>query len=253
MTTCFDLDVTSLAPINGGQIVNEASSLVETELSRIVTQYREAERLKAYARACLTEVASVASIICDMPRHFDLNTAAGEQLTFIGERMGFPRCHCVCAQRKVFGWSDCPPDPRYIIGGFCDDVTFIDCVNAGVDDVCLVDDEVYRGFLKARRYDMLGLYDLDSMQSALGLVWGADAWVVTSSGGAVTVAPGRDLTAEEDRQIQIVARVLPIPPGITLNIHRGALPIFGFGEGWGGFCDGSVLLCAETIDPYTCS
>lgn len=253
MTTCFDLDATSLAPINSGEVVNPLLALIDREMARIVTQYREASRLKSYAQACLTEVANCAAVICDMPRHFDLETAVGEQLTFIGERMGFPRCHCVCARRRVFGWADCPPDPRYVVGGFCEDVTFIDCVNAGVDEVCLSDDGVYRAFLKARRYDILGLFDLESLSQSLKHVWGADAWVAGMKNGAVVIAPGRTLSDEEERQIQIVARVLPVAPGVAIQIHRGPAPIFGFGDGWGGFCDGSTLLCPETIDPHLCS
>lgn len=253
MTTCFDLDVSSLDAINGVGAINEASAIIETEIARFTTQYREATRLLGYARACLTQVAHAAAVICDIPRHFDLDTAVGEQLTFIGERMGFPRCHCVCAQRRVFGWSDCPPDPRYVIGGFCDDVTFIDCANAGGDEVCLVDDEVYRRFLKARCYDILGLFDIESLTQAARLIWGDAAWVVDSGLGSVTVATGRVLSLEEERQLQIAARVLPIPLGINLKLHRGGSNIFGFGVGWGGFCDGSVWLCPETVDPYACA
>jgi hypothetical protein len=77
---------------------------------------------------------------------------------------------------------------------------------------------------------------------------------------------------------------MPLAPGIKLLIHFGTLDIFGFGDGWGGFCEqatgetfllgtsggdlvvddlgnnllltaGSISgwMCGMDVDPYECA
>ena len=47
------------------------------------------------------QVADVITSICDLPSYFDIDTEVGEQLTFLGRRMGWPRCHCICTSQPV--------------------------------------------------------------------------------------------------------------------------------------------------------
>ena len=210
--------------------------LVATELVRIATQYREAERLRGYMAAVLAQIEDIARATCAIPSFFDLRTAVGEQLTFLGKRMGFPRCHCVCNTRPVIGFAcdDPAQAPLFPIVGFCDDGAWLGC--GGVSDLCISDDEVYRAHLYARRYQMLGLFDIESLGAALKHVWGLTAWIPQASGGQVVISPGRELTASETQRLLITLRALPIAPGIGIALHFGSNMIAGFGEGWFGFC-----------------
>ena len=212
--------------------------LVEARMDRVLTQYRESPKLLALIRHSLEQLEQAALTACDIPNHFDIRTAIGDQLTLIGKRMGWPRCHCVCTVEPVFGFDCDAPNPNLAISGFCEPgSSWIDCRPAGTSDLCLYDDGVYRGYLYARRYQMMQLYDIDSLQAALGHIWGPTAVVHSSGGGRVTIAPGRALTTQETRELPVAVRVLPIAPGIGVNLHLGAGNIFGFGGGWGGFCE----------------
>ena len=227
--------------------------LVEIEIDRIATQYREATKLIGYMRAVLGQAEEAARAICAIPLAFDLDTATGDQLTLIGKRLGWPRCHCVRLTPRMFGFLCNDPETDAHIGGFCDDdpaLTWIDCASVSEGQICIADDATYRAYLKARRYQVLGLYDLSSLEAAARHVWGPSAFLAASGGGEVVIAAGRDLTDTETDQLQLFARVMPIAPGVRLFVHLGADPLFGFGTGWGEFCDGSVLLCPiDPLDP----
>src|SRR5690606_21915427 len=96
----------------------------------------------------------------------------------------------------------------------------------------------YRGILKARRYQALGLYDADSLLAAARHIWGAKASVSNLGGGRVVVAPGRALTEIEQILFPVAFRALPIAPGITALTSDAVGPVAGFGAGWAGFsCD----------------
>lgn len=220
-------------------------------LDLLLTQYRESPNLKAVILAILAQIEDVFHAAEIMPETMDLDTAVGEQLTFLGRQLGFPRAHCVCVAPPVYG-IDCD-DPTSVIefAGPCDAGSWIDCA-IGSGKLSIDDDETYRSLLKARRYQMLGFYDILSLTEALKLIWGDTAWVVDSGIGYVTVAPGRDLTPSEVSQFQIALRALPIAPGVQLRVWYGGGPILGFGDGWAGPCEGSVL-CAQAIDPYECA
>lgn len=210
-------------------------SLVERELARLPTQYREAARLQGYIAGVLHQIEEATRVTCAIPSFFDLNTAVGEQLTFLGKRMGVPRCHCVCNAKPVIGFACEGVQTPFQIVGFCEDGVWQGC--EGVSDLCINDDEVFRNHLKARRYQMLGLFDLESLGAAIRQVWGSTAWVARAQAGQVVLAPGRDLTRGEIERLAVTLRLLPIAPGIRIAMHYGAAPIAGFGTGWAGFCD----------------
>lgn len=213
-----------------------SGDLVAVELARIATEYREADRLRGYMAAVLKQIEDIARATCAIPDYFDLNTAVGEQLTFVGKRMGFPRCHCVCNARPVIGFACDDPAQAALfpIVGFCDEGAWLGC--GGVSDLCINDDEVYRAHLFARRYQMLGLFDIQSLGAALKNVWGPTAWIPQAGDGRVVIAPGRALTNSETSRLLITLRALPIAPGISIAIHFGDQKIAGFGAGWFGFC-----------------
>lgn len=234
---------TSHCPVTG--------EMVEDAVDRILTQYRESPNLLGLTRTLLGRAEEAAMVVCGIPEFFDLDSAVGDQLTLLGKRLGWPRCHCVCDIQPAFGF-DCGGFNYIPIAGFCDDSsTWLDCNVVGVGEICLADDETYRGYLKARRYQAMGLYDVASLQAAAGHVWGEAASVVETGVGYVVLAPGRLLTGEEKAQIALAVRVMPIAPGIRATLHLEVGQIFGFGAGWGGFCDEPEVLTTESGAPIT--
>jgi hypothetical protein len=228
--------------------------LVEEEVDKVATQYREATKFLAIVRALLGQTEASGGAACPLPTFFDIDTAVGDQLTIIGKWLGLPRCHCICEPPKVFGFKCGPFAGSDRIAGFCaPGSTWSGCPPLGNGEICISDDEVFRGMLKARRYQVMGLYDIASLQAAARHIWGAGASVVSSKVGRVTLAPGRALSDFEMMLVPVAFRILPIAPGIKGMIHYGTGPIFGFGEGWGGFCESAEFVCSAEPNTYTCA
>lgn len=236
-------------------------SLVEAEIDRVATQYRESPHLLGMMRAYLGQVEEAIRVTCAIPSFFDIDTAVGDQLTLLGKRLGFPRCHCVCTIAPVvgFGCGGGYGGP-YEIVGFCEGGTWLGCQDTGTSTICIDDDEIYRAVLKARRYQARGLYDIGALQAAIETLWGATATVHSLGGGRVAVAPGRVLTPYELTIVPVVMRALPFAPGVRPLISYSSLtdmgevaPIAGFGSGWAGFCEQGEWLCPVEVDIYTCS
>jgi hypothetical protein len=219
------------------------TELVEARIDEVLTRYRESPKFLFMLRTYLGLAAQAHLQVCDLPSFFDIDNAVGDQLTLIGKRLGWPRCHCVCDVQPVFGF-ECPEEitlrPVSGFGGSCDpsaeDVTWEDCAS-GLSEICLVDDEVYRSFLRVRRYQFNRQYDLKSLETCLEEFFGPQATVLYSGQGRIVIAPGRDLTTGEILLLQLYPRVLPIALGIKVLFHFGETRVFGFGEGWGGFCE----------------
>lgn len=215
------------------------SPAIEPEIDRILDQYRESPKLIHMMRTYLAQVAEAMDAIEAIPSFFDIDTAVGDQLTKLGQRLGWPRCHCVCTVQPVYGFECDTVSTVFPIVDFCDDTgNWDDCGPFGVSDICLDDDELYRKFLKVRRYQMLSLYSGDDLTAAIQTFWGETAMILDAGQGRVVVAPGRDLTSSENAVLQLYPRVLPIAPGIRVRFHFGPqTEVFGFGDGWGGFCE----------------
>lgn len=232
----------------------DPGALVEQEINHVLTQYRESPNLLGLIRAYLRQVDEALRSICVIPSYFDLDTAVGDQLTLLGKRLGFPRCHCVCTVSPVFGFScEGAYAGPYEIVGFCEGGTWINCRETGTSTICIDDDEVYRAILKARRYQALGLYDDESLEAAAGHVWGGNAQVISLGLGRVVVSPGRALTAYETMVRPIVFRALPIAPGVKALTSDATGPVFGFGGGWFGFCEDAEWLCPVDPHPFDCA
>jgi hypothetical protein len=225
----------------------DPESMVQERVERVGTRYRESPKFLHVVRTYLKMIADMHDQVCDLPSKFEIDSAVGDQLTLLGKRLGWPRCHCVCEVQPVFGF-DCP---GYVesqpVTGFCDpNSTWAGCGEFGVGEICINDDEVYRGFLLARRRQFMGLFGFDSLESALVELFGSSVRVLDSGSGRVVVAPGRDLTPSEISLLKLYPRVMPVALGVQVRFHFGALDVFGFGEGWGGFCeewypDGAIL------------
>ncbi len=216
----------------------DQETFVEDGINKVLTQYRESANLLHVIRTYLRQVWHASQSICDLPAAFNLDTATGDQLTILGKLMGFPRCHCVCDVQPVFGFA-CDvavPGSRPIVG-FCEGGVFLDCATDGISEICITDDEVYRGLLIARSFQMQSRYSWNDLNTALQAILGPQARVMDAGHSQVILAPLRVLTDLETALLQVIPRVLPIAPGISTRWHFGASDPFGFGEGWGGFCD----------------
>src|SRR5690349_2729996 len=77
--------------------------LVEGEVNKLATEYREATKLIGLIRALLGQSELAGRHACAIPTEFDLDYSVGDQLTIIGKWLGFPRCHCVCDAPPVAG------------------------------------------------------------------------------------------------------------------------------------------------------
>lgn len=224
-----------------------SDELVDERIDRILTQYRESPKLLHMIKTYLGAVAKTHLNVCDLPSFFDIENAIGDQLTIIGKRLGWPRCHCVCDAQPVFGFECEGVISSQPVAGFCDEsVTWIDCGASGIGEVCISDDEIYRKFLKVRIYQMKALFDLDSLQTCLHIMWGEQALVLDSGFGRIVIAPGRNLSETEIALLQLYPRILPVALGIEVRFHFDTPRVFGFGEGWGGFCEPYVS--QDTID-----
>lgn len=229
------------------------SDFVEARMNRVLTQYRESPKLLAVIRRDLEQIAEAVLAACAIPSEFDIIDAVGDQLTIIGKQLGWPREHCICVPVPVFGFACGVPSPNMPIGGLCEGAVWGGCDEAGSGTLRLDEDETYRGYLLARRYQVRRLWDIDSLQAAARHIWGTAATAISLGSARVAIQPGRSLTPLEVIQVPVAFRVLPIAPGITPHISYQTGKVFGFGSGWGGLCEAASWLCPVEIDPYTCS
>lgn len=231
---------------------------VDERLTRVLTQYRESPNVLGLLNIYLKAIASAGERTRNLPDRFDLDTATGDQLTLIGKALGWPRVHCVCSTERVFGFECDGVVNVQPIAGFCEEEfsTWSHCAIT-IGEIDIVDDEVYRSLLKSRVRQLKGNFNLESLENALKDIFGEFARVVSSGAGYVTVSPGRELTASETPLLQIYPRVLPVALGVKVLFHFDSSEIFGFGSGWGGFCDNggedAPWLCEVEIDVYNCA
>lgn len=264
----------------------DQATIVETRVDRVLTQYRESTNLLFVIRTYLNALAEAYIANCSLPEYFNLDFAVGDQLTLIGKRLGWPRCHCVCIAKPVYGVECANFGGELVtIAGPCDVGTWADCDDTDIGDICINDDEIYRTFLRVRRYQILNLYDAENLTACLALFYGPTAMILQAGLGRVVIAPGRALSSIENLLLPLVARVLPIAPGIKTRFHLNPIVhVAGFGEGWGGPCeptfadgvvmatqdgtpmtitsgammitspltDGAPMLCEIDVKPYSC-
>ena len=225
------------------------NELVEQQIARIITQYRESPNLLFLIETYLRLLEESIQRVCDLPAKFDLNTAVGDQLTLLGKQLGWPRCHCVCTAQPVFGFECEGVQSDYPISGFCDpQATWLGCGALGYSEICINDDELYRKFLKVRTYQMTAQFDARSVTECIQTFWGESAVILDAHNGRVLIAPGRELTDSERGVLQLYPRVLPVAPSIEIRFYFGTLPVFGFGDGFVGFCADQYAQATELMN-----
>lgn len=223
------------------------SELAEARIDRVLTQYRESPNLLFLMRNYLIAAAEATQTVCELPEKFALDSAVGDQLTVLGKRMGWPRCHCVCEVEPVFGFDCLDEFNLRPIVGFCDPNATWDGCSSGISEVCIADDAAYRKFLQVRAYQYLNRYDLASLEECIKILFGETASVLYAGEGRVVIAPGRDLTSSEINLLQLYPRVLPVALGVRVMFHFGSKRVFGFGEGWGGFEEDDLTKTQQSL------
>ncbi len=263
-----------------------ALDMVEPRLEKLINQYQESPKLQHVIRSALLQVQEATETVEAVPSFFALETAVGEQLTFIGKVMGWPRSHCVCNVQPVYG-AECEGFvSAFPIAGPCDaNATWVNCDARGFSEVTLSDDELYRKFLKVRRYQFMRQIDRASLTAAAQIFFGSAAFVAHEGQGRVVIAPARELTQAELGIVQLYPRVMPVAIGTRVLFHFGTrFPLAGGGEGWGTACElvgtdiqiqteagvgitteagdplgtddvikGADVLCPVDVQPYRCA
>lgn len=233
--------------------------LTDERMDRVLTQYRESPNLLGLIRNYLEIIEELHLQVCDLPSNFDIDTAVGDQLTILGKRLGFPRTHSVCNPQPVHGFDDGVTPSRFNLTGFGEPAAnWIDDAEFYQSNITITNDETYRRFLKVRRYQMFQLYDLESVDNCVKILWGEQAVVAKATLGRVVIAPQRDLTSEEEALKKIYPRVIPVAPGLDIRFHFKVGNMSGFGEGFDGFYETegdektSYMLNIEDVRPYEC-
>ncbi|MCB1421740.1 MAG: DUF2612 domain-containing protein [Nitratireductor sp.] len=198
--------------------------------------------MQGLIRNYLDQVRQAGEETCAIPPKFDIDTAVGEQLTFLGKRLGWPRDHCKGEQIPVFGFEcddacyDGPP-----VTGFCSDSNWKGCDGPEHYPYHFADDEFYRKFLKSRVITLTGNWFRPNLERALDILFGDGEAVYFERAGEISIHVARGLTNEERKVRFLYPEVLPVAPGVRVRFVFGEAPVFGFGTGFDGFCSGNFL------------
>ena len=156
------------------------SSNIARAKERLITQYKNSPNINLVIEALVAEATEPVTAMCAASGSFDLENATGEQLTALGDRLGFPRCHCAGAYKPVFGFAfdrqryAC--DDEREVYGMCE--ADFDCKTAGkTEEVCFSDDAEYRVLLKARAIAVQRVYTSSAINSVLSIIFGTQAYV----------------------------------------------------------------------------
>jgi len=229
----------------------DKSALVDERISRVLTQYRESPNLLGMIEAYLSVMAGVMERADAIPTAFDLETSTGDQLTKIGQWLGFPRAHPSGSRVRPFGFErPSLPSVTYPAAGLCDS-RFIGPTSK-FEAKTFSDDAEYRKFLTARAVSvdaaMTRRYTRDVLSDAATALFGDDVLIVRDGGGEVTLCLTRYFTASEMDTLHLAAEVMPLPLGVRiLWAHSNGTP-FGSGTGWGDFCTSAFYgVIRETV------
>lgn len=211
----------------------------------VVTQYRESPNLLEFMRIFSGALIPVGEAICNTV--FDIDTSTGDQLTIIGKILGWPRTHCSGVRKAFFGFcGDSCHGRTYNIGGFCDDWYCGGTEQISAGEYTFTDDELYRLFLKSMVIRNDNDYTRQTLRESLKVLFGDDAGILRQTEGHVDVFTGRPLTVEEYEVAHLYHAVLPVAPGVSIGLYESDSAPFGFGGGWGEFCNSSFTTLLHT-------
>lgn len=229
---------TSVASEDRGDVLEEV-------LNEVLTQYRESPKLLHLIRNYMERLDDLRLVAEELPNFFDVLTASGDQLTIIGKWLGWPRAHRVGVETSVFGYSysnegcedDCSDGPP--VAGWCTG-EWGDCINTEFSPYFFDDDDVYRRYLLSRVVQLFGDYRRRTVTLCSRLIYGDTAYILREGAGWVTISTGRPFLADERSVRHLVRQVLPVAPGVLVNIvsQPSGSRVFGYGRGWGEWCTG---------------
>lgn len=204
----------------------------------VATQYRESENLLELMRIYTGSLIPAGEAICSTV--FDIDTSTDDQLTVIGKVLGWPRTHCSGIRKAFFGFcADTCYGRTYNIGGFCDEWYCDDTSQITAGEYTFTDDELYRLFLKSMVIRNDNDYTRQTLREAVKVLFGENAGILRQTEGHVDVFTGRPLTPEEYEAAHLYHAVLPVAPGVSIGLYESDGSPFGFGDGWGEFCNSS--------------
>ena len=200
----------------------------------IATQYRDSTNL-------INLIEGISSVFIQFKQQFrnwipsfNLETAVGDQLTILGRIVGFPRHHC----NACMEWQESANGtvPAEAIATTCDKKYWLGEIN----DFTFDDDETYRSFLKARQIYNFTKGTIEDAVNAAKTIFGPTAFLYSQGYGQLIIATGSPQSIDTLKLLPLAYRSIPIPRGVRLRIIDSGSNPFGFGNGWYGFCSGSL-------------
>lgn len=213
-------------------------SLKARVLQRLLTQYQESTKFKAFLDVFGTELEAIEEVFCSLYGSGDLDTAEDSELDQIGNNAGWPRCHCEGKQTVRFGFSRDCNQPTDVVGWCGGSWAGTSCGGLHAkEEYCFTDNDLYRRFIAAKIIRNRSNGSVEDMEAALIALFGPDALILFEDQTTLTVGTGRVLTADERLISHLFEAVLPKVRGVKLQVIEGGTP-FGIGTGWDGWCDG---------------
>lgn len=227
-------------------IPEDRGDVLDPILDELLTQYREAFNLQTVIRNILERLDDIRLVAEELPTFFDVLDARGDQLTILGKWLGWPRHHRKGALAPIFGYAptpsgscddDCYDGPP--VAGWCTG-SWGGCANTEYVPYVFADDEVYRGFLLSRIAQLFGDFRRRTLTACVQIVYGPAAFILREGAGSITISIGRPFAGEERATRHLVRQVLPVAPGVEVNIvsQPANTRVFGYGRGWGEWCNG---------------
>ncbi len=240
-------------------------ALVEEELCKLATQYRESTNFKAFIAVFLTEAELIQKALCDSVE-IDIDR--------LGNIINFPRCWCNIKRKVVFGFEkplikyfgftyevgetevvgeDCLEgldDGHWQLPGMIDDCNLAhlqgccivnDPTNEGFCegdficdqfpshiDHCFDDDVEYAMLLRAKLVADKAIGTIDDILDVAKIMYGDQTTAFFDHHGEVWLSINRTLTDNEIFLMDFYKNLLPAPVGVSITIIDGAFQQFGF-------------------------
>lgn len=198
--------------------------------SRVATQYTESQRFLAYIRALLESSVEMEAVLQKVAEQSDIDLAEGVNLDVIGEIVGVSRFIPQSIAIQFFGFEGQPgaavfgEEGQNGIGA-----RFRDEAEPETDTSVLADPE-YRLLIRSKIVKNHAQGTGEDILRGLSFLFDAPLTVVDdSSGMAISIAIGRNLTFQE-KAIITVLDILPRPAGVRINsrVTFDAQNYFGF-------------------------
>ena len=244
-------------------ICHEPGRLVDQELRRVATQYRESDNFLNFICVYLMQAEEIEKALCDIQPNIHL----------LGIIANVPRCWCNIKKRVFFGLKKTEKVPYFgfqyplddgpisndCLGGFdgidwkepadpdacadaataycCDDPSYSGFCgtewNCGLypeyEDYCFDDDIEYTKIVSATIARDRSDGTIESVLSVARILWGDQVELLDSKNGNVVLWIGRNLTDDEKLLADFYKTRLPIPMGVSVDVVDNIVfPAFGF-------------------------